>query len=391
MTDLYLHEPALGPEWYPIADCRPVAENRAGAWLIRERWQAIAGTDARAIFGPAYLHAFSEDGVPPVTAPAAVSGPAIVGLSTFAPSGIPLDLPKSPATLVNDEQPVGWWIPAGEQWDPTAPPQWDPVPVDGLRLHGAYDLVTALEYFLVADVADFTHEGGDQLPDGSIVIGDPGDVVILGAAVEPGVVFDVRHGAVVVEQHAYVKHGTRLEGPVLVGPGSEVLGGTIAHTALGPRCKVRGEITGTVFTGYANKAHDGFVGHSVVGRWVNLGAGTTTSNLKNTYGGVRVDVGADRIETGRQLLGTVFADHSKTAIGTQLDTGTLVGTGANVFGWARPPKYVAPFAWGADAMMRREGFLDIASRVMPRRKVEFTDAVRESLERVYDHAIGSRA
>jgi hypothetical protein len=385
MTDLYLHEPQAGADWYPLADGRPLAEQRAGAWLIRERWQAISGTDAHEIFGPAHLQGFTEDGVPPVTAPHEITGPAIVGLSLFAPSGVPLDLPKSPATLTNDDQPVGWWIPPGERWDPAAPPAWDPLIVDGLRMHGSYDLITALEYFLVADAADFTHEGGDQLPDGSIVIGDPSDVVILGGAVEPGVVFDVRAGAVVIEQHAYVKHGTRLEGPVVIGPGTEVLGGTIAHSAIGPRCKVRGEIVGSVFTGYANKAHDGFLGHSVVGRWVNLGAGTTTSNLKNTYGGVRVDLGTEHVETGRQLLGTVFGDHSKTAIGTHLDTGTLVGVGANVFGWARPPKFVRPFAWGADATMRREGFLDIAARVMPRRKVEFTDAVRDALGRIYDH------
>jgi UDP-N-acetylglucosamine diphosphorylase/glucosamine-1-phosphate N-acetyltransferase len=385
MTELYLHEPELSPEWYPIAHARPLAEQRAGAWLIRERWQAIAGTDAQAIFGPAHLRGFSEEGVPPVVQPHEVTGPAIVGRSDFAPSGTPVELSSAAATLTNDEHPVGWWIPAGERWNPAALPSWDPLDIDGLRMHGSYDLVTALEYLLQPDAADFTHDGGDALPDGSIVFGDPSEVVILGAGVEPGVIFDVRRGAVVIEQHSYVRSGTRLEGPIVIGPGTEVHGGTIAASAVGPRCKIRGDIVSTVFTGYANKVHEGFMGHSVVGRWVNIGAGTTTSNLKNTYGGVRVDIGPERIETGRQFLGTVFADHCKTAIGTYLDTGTLVGMGANVFGWNRPPKHVPPFAWGPDATMRRDGFLDIASRVMPRRKVEFSDAVRDSLGRIYDH------
>jgi UDP-N-acetylglucosamine diphosphorylase/glucosamine-1-phosphate N-acetyltransferase len=202
-------------------------------------------------------------------------------------------------------------------------------------------------------------------------------------------VFDVRHGAVVVEQHAYVRSGTRLEGPLYVGPGTEILGGTIGHSAIGPRCKVRGEITSSIILGYANKAHDGFLGHSVLGRWVNLGAGTTTSNLKNTYGDIRVQIDTERQETGRQFLGTIFGDHAKTAIGTQLDTGTLVGAGANVFGWARPPKYVPPFAWGADGIMRLDGFVSIAERVLPRRQVDVTDAVRESLQRIYEHAIAT--
>lgn len=385
MTDLYLHEPELGAAWFPLAHSRPLSECRAGAWLIRERWQAIANGDAQAIFAAPHLHGFAEADVPEVTAPRPVDGPALIGLSTFAPSGHPIDLPPSAATLVNDGHAVGWWVPSGQRCDPTAPPDWPPVEIDGMRLHGSFDLVTALEYFLPADVADFTREHGDQVPDGCEVLGDPSNVVILGASVERGVVFDVRREAVVIEQHSHIMQGTRLEGPVLIGPGCQVRGGIIAQSAIGPRCKVRGDIVGSVFTGYGNKVHEGFIGHSVIGRWVNVGAGTVTSNLKNTYGAVRVEVGGERIETGRQFLGTVFGDHCKTAIGTLLDTGTVIGTGANVFGWLRPPKQVPPFAWGPDATMRREGFLDVASRIMPRRDVAFTDAVRDTLGRIYDH------
>ena len=124
-----------------------------------------------------------------------------------------------------------------------------------------------------------------------------------------------------------------------------------------------------------NKAHDGFVGHSVVGHWVNLGAGTTTSNLKNTYGAVRLEVAGTRIETGRSNLGTLFGDHAKTAIGTMLATGTVVGAGANVFGAATPPKYVPPFAWGcAGERVTEDGFLRVAERVMARRDVAWPDA-----------------
>jgi UDP-N-acetylglucosamine diphosphorylase/glucosamine-1-phosphate N-acetyltransferase len=389
MTHLYLLETDLSAAWYPFQQCRPVSELRAGAWLIRERWEAIADGPAQAIFARGHLHGFTEDGVPAVGPAAVVEGPALIGLSTFAPSGVKPDLPRRPAALVNDGHAVGWWVPAGARWTPDAPPvTTEELAVDGLRLHGSYDLVTALEYFLVADTADFTHEAGEQLPDGSILIGDPGDVVVLGAIIEPGVVFDTRRGAVVVEQHVHVKSGTRLEGPVYIGPGSEVHGGVFTHSAFGPRCKLRGDITHSVFLGYANKVHEGFVGHSVIGRWVNMGAGTTTSNLKNTYGGIRMEIGAERHETGRLNLGTVFGDHVKTAIGTMLDTGTAVGVGANVFGWPRPPKYIAPFAWGADGVMRKDGFLEIASRVMPRRKVDFSDAVRDTLDRIYDHATG---
>jgi UDP-N-acetylglucosamine diphosphorylase / glucose-1-phosphate thymidylyltransferase / UDP-N-acetylgalactosamine diphosphorylase / glucosamine-1-phosphate N-acetyltransferase / galactosamine-1-phosphate N-acetyltransferase len=126
------------------------------------------------------------------------------------------------------------------------------------------------------------------------------------------------------------------------------------------------------------------VGNSVLGPWVNLGAGTITSNLKNTYGPVRLEVRETRIETGRLNLGALFGDHAKTAIGTMLATGTVISAGANVFG-AAPPKYVPPFSWGAHGTERlsEEGFLRVAERVLGRRNVEFTAVVRRSLQQTY--------
>jgi UDP-N-acetylglucosamine diphosphorylase/glucosamine-1-phosphate N-acetyltransferase len=202
------------------------------------------------------------------------------------------------------------------------------------------------------------------------------------------VVFDVRGGAVVIEEGAEVRSGTRLEGPTYVGSGTRVLGGLVRASVFGPECRVRGEIASTVFLGYGNKAHDGFVGHSVVGHWVNLGAGTTTSNLKNTYGPVRLEVHGTRIETGRANLGTLFGDHAKTAIGTMLDTGTVVGAGANVFGAPAPPKHVPAFAWGGGGeRVTEEGFLMVARRVLARREVSWSDERQESLRRTYARSV----
>lgn len=387
---LVMIEPELSPAWFPFGDCRPICELRAGAWLIRERWEAIAGEPASAVFGPAHLRAFIEEGVPPVCPPESVAGPVLVGRSDFAPSGEPLEVESGAARLVNDGHAVGWLVPEGGTWNGDEHGDWPQVDVAGVLLRGAYDLVTALEHLLAPDVADFTHEPGDGVPDGCVVIGDPAEVVILGATVEPGVTFDVRQGAVVIEQHAHVVAGTRLEGPVYVGPGSQVLGDAIRFTAIGPRCKVRGEVSTTVFVGYANKGHYGFLGHSVIGRWVNLGAGTTTSDLKNTYGPVRLQVRDARVETGLQFLGSLVGDHAKTAIGTQLDTGTVVGVGASIFGAVRPPKYVRPFAWGdTPQRMARDAFLTLAERVLPRRGVPVTDAVRAMLGTIYDQAVGA--
>ncbi len=389
MSDLYLIDPEPSPRWAPFCDSRPISELRAGAWLIRERWEAIAGGETRGIRGQPSLHGFVEDTVPPVGLLDSIPGPAIVGRSHFAPSGIAPTLPNAPARFINDDTTVGWWVPAGSTWEGEHD-DWETVEIEGFLLHGGYDVITALEHFLVADVADFINEGGDALPDECVVIGDPVDVISAGARIEPGVIFHVRNGAVVLEQHVYVQSGTRFVGPVYVGPGTEVLGGLIQASVFGPRCKVRGEMAGSVFLGYSNKVHDGFIGHSAVGRWVNIGANTVTSDLKNTYGDVRLQLGDEVIDTHRQKLGSLIGDHAKTAIGTLFNTGTIVGTGANVFGATHPPKYIPPFAWGTDGgVMKAEGFLTVASRVMQRRDVEWTDEVRLMLEKIYQGATES--
>jgi hypothetical protein len=167
-----------------------------------------------------------------------------------------------------------------------------------------------------------------------------------------------------------------------------VLGGFVRGSVFGPECRVRGEISASAFLGFANKSHDGFVGHSVVGQWVNLGAGTTTSNLKNTYGPVRLEVNGERIETGRLNVGSLIGDHAKTAIGTLLATGTVISAGANVFGPPTPPKYVPPFAWGCSGSerMTEDGFLRIAERVMGRRNVAFSPERRDSLRLAYQRS-----
>lgn len=383
MSPLYLLDPdAPGPEWAPFAGVRPIAETRAGAWLVRERWEAALQADAIATIA-AHAEGFHEAGAVPVVAAASIQGPATIVASTFAPTGARLAVATAVRRLTHRGVSVGWILAEREPWH--GPHDEGPaVEVDGLPLRGAFDLVTALETLLPGDCADFLGSSAAGVPEGSLVLGDPSRVVCRQAEVEPGVVFDVRNGAVVLQEGVEVRHGTRLEGPLFAGPRTKLLGGFVRGSAFGPECRVHGELAATVFFGFANKSHDGFVGHSVVGPWVNLGAGTITSNLKNTYGPVRLDVRGARLDTGRANLGTLFGDHAKTAIGTLLSTGTVVSAGANVFG-ASAPRYVPPFAWGSGSGERltEEGFLRVAERVLARRNVDWTEAQRTSLQRMY--------
>jgi UDP-N-acetylglucosamine diphosphorylase/glucosamine-1-phosphate N-acetyltransferase len=384
MTALYLLDPSgRGLPWTPFEGVRPVSELRAGVFRIRERWERRLGMKTTAILSDAAA-GFRELDEPPVQPTGPITGPAVIAASWFAVSGGGSAIPDGVRRLTKEGASVAWIVPPGEEWH--APGDDGPgQPVEGLVLRGAYDLLTALDTMLGADCAELAAGGGDPLPSGTLVLGDQARVAARGATIEPGVVFDVRNGAVVVEAGSEIRHGTRIEGPCYIGPGSRVLGGFIRGSVFGPRCVVRGEIAASSFFGYANKSHDGFVGNSVIGHWVNLGAGTTTSNLKNTYGPVRLDLAGHRVETGRINVGSLIGDHAKTAIGTLLGTGTVIGAGANVFGAESVPKYVLPFAWGAGNAQRlsEDGFLRIAERVMPRRDVAFTDERRQSLSATY--------
>lgn len=382
MTRLVCLEPeSPGPAWAPFTGARPLAELRAGAWRIRDRWLGVLGLEEAVVMGDHAIGFVDVDAVP-VIARGRVEGPAVVARSDFAPAGVPLDLAPSIQRLRHEGKTVAWVVPEGSTWDgPTE--IGESLDVDGMALEGTWDLITALEHLLPGDCTDSLAAGPDPVPGGVIVLGDPSDVACFGALVEPGVVFDVRQGVVVLEDGVEVRSGTRLEGPLFVGPGSRIQGGAIRHSAIGPRCRIQGELSTSVLLGWANKSHDGFVGHSVIGQWVNLGAGTITSNLKNTYGEVRLDLPGGRTATGRTLLGSLIGDHVKTGIGTLLSTGSVVGTGASVVGGS-VSRWVAPFAWGGgDTVMHAEEFITIARRVMPRRDVEVTPAVEEWLRTLH--------
>lgn len=374
---IYCLEPAEpGDRWLPFSGVRPIAELRAGAFLIGERWRRLLGGELAGVISPATPR-FADVGSLPVVDRASIVGPAIVVRSTFAPIGTELVLPPGVPGLTSKGATVGWLVAAGQRW---AGPEsvLDGFEIRGMPLEQTADLIAACERLLEDDCASHRDDGGDTVPAGCVVLGDPAGLVVRTASVEPHVVFDVRKGPIVLEADSVVRAGTRLEGPLYVGSHSWLLGGAIRHSAIGPHCRVHGEVSSSVFLGYSNKSHEGFLGHSVVGQWTNLGAGTITSNLKNTYGPIRLDGPNGRMETGRMLLGSLIGDHAKTGIGTLLATGTVIGAGANVLA-GKLPRYIRPFLWDQSDHLTLEGFLTIARRVMPRRGVEVTAEVEASL------------
>jgi UDP-N-acetylglucosamine diphosphorylase / glucose-1-phosphate thymidylyltransferase / UDP-N-acetylgalactosamine diphosphorylase / glucosamine-1-phosphate N-acetyltransferase / galactosamine-1-phosphate N-acetyltransferase len=220
------------------------------------------------------------------------------------------------------------------------------------------------------------------------VINGPARVRIeAGASVDALAVIDAREGPVWIHADATIAPHTLVRGPCVVGAGTQLLGGMIARSTIGPQCRIAGEVEECIWQGYANKRHHGFVGHSAIGEWANLGALTTTSDLKNNYGTIRVWIDDREIESGVSKLGALIGAHVKTGIGTLLPTGASIGVGANLFGGGQyAPKRVPAFTWwdGERSVEHRlVQFLDTARIAMLRRDVALSDADRELLEQLF--------
>ena len=217
-----------------------------------------------------------------------------------------------------------------------------------------------------------------------------------GASIE-GCTLNTSTGPIYVGQDALIMEGGLLRGPLCVGPGAVVKMGAKVYgaTTFGPRCKVGGEISNVVFQANSNKGHDGYLGNSVIGEWCNLGADTNASNLKNDYGEVKVWSYVKRglRSTGLQFHGIVMGDHSKTGINTMLNTGTVIGFSANVYGGDFPPKFIPSFSWGGGAdrvTYRLDKAITTATRVMQRRGLTFGPQEDRIFRRVYEETAAFR-
>lgn len=199
------------------------------------------------------------------------------------------------------------------------------------------------------------------------------------ATVEPMVLVDTTHGPVIVEEHAHVTAFTRLEGPCCIGPYTHVLGAKIrGGTTIGPHCRIGGEVEASIVHGFSNKYHEGFLGHSYVGEWVNLGAGTHNSDLRNDYGPVSVPMPGCVINTGHGKVGCFIGDHVKTGLGALINTGSHLGAFSNVLPAGRlAPKYIPAFSTWWNGHLCEEFPLDqllqAARRMMQRRGQALTD------------------
>lgn len=363
---LLVDDAAIWRRLHPLTCLSPIADVRIGILTIGEKWAERTGASID-VRSDASLHL------------AAVADDAAD--SVVASDVLPDDrLVRAIAELGPDDRLVdadGRWIAGRGDRERRAEGTvqrierpWDIFLLNDVELRRDFDLVTAGRdsaplsdtNTLIGPRANLFIESGAWVEASTLNVEDAPIYIGRGARILEGC--SVRLGLALCE-NAVLKMGARIYGA----------------TTVGPHCKVGGEVSNSVLFGYSNKGHDGYLGNAVIGRWCNLGADTTNSNLKNNYGMVTAWSMADDafIETGLQFLGLIMGDHAKSGINTMFNTATVVGPFANVFGAEFPPTYVPPFRWGRDGIFRLDKAFEMAERMMSRRGLELTERERDTI------------
>ena len=273
---------------------------------------------------------------------------------------------------------------------------------------------SAPDAFLVTHLWDLIADLGEQITHDVSLLGSLGireeasvhDSVLLvhperihlapGATLRPGAILNAEAGPIHVGADAVIEEGAIVRGPVYLGPKAVVkAAGRVETSAIGYWSKVGGEVHESIVHSLSNKAHDGYLGNSYLGRWCNLGADTNTSNLKNDYGEATVWDAATGafVATGSQFVGLFMGDHSKCSINTMFNTGTVVGVSCNLYGSSFPPRHVPSFSWGGgDGLVpyRLDKALRVADAVQQRRNRPLTDAERTLFAHVFESSTAER-
>ena len=272
-------------------------------------------------------------------------------------------------------------------------PKYQEIPFDAefTKISFLYDIFSYNGEQIQADFRLLTQNRKSQrITDPHTIIYNPNNVFVEEGASLKACVLNAEKGVIYIGKNAQVQEMSVIQGNFALCEGAVInLGAKMrGDTTIGPFCKVGGEISNSVLFAYSNKAHDGFLGNSVLGEWCNLGADTNTSNLKNNYGEVKIwnELQKAFVSTGKQFCGLMMGDFSKAGINTMFNTGTVVGVSANIFGGGFPPKYIPSFRWGG-----AEGFdifdfdkaLEVADRMMQRRNQKLSEAEVEILRYIF--------
>lgn len=369
----------------PFTYTKPVGEIRIGILTIREKWEKFLGTSVsyqtQDYLSVKYKKQLGADNI-------YING-------KICPNVDLLDL------IVKLENKSA--IKSGNDLIAYRTNETHPIDCDTLL---AVAVEVSKNYLSVKNVWDIFSKNGDAikqdfelltkgrksqlLSSSNTVIGNANDVFLEEGALVEAAILNTKSGPIYIGKDSEVMEGSVVRGPFALCEHSALKLSTKIYgpTTIGPHSKVGGEISNSVIFGFSNKAHDGFLGNSVVGEWCNLGADTNNSNLKNNYGNVKLYnyKKEEMIDTGLQFCGLMMGDHSKCGINTMFNTGTVVGVGANIFGGGFPPTHIPSFSWGGSESMetyKLNKMFETAERVYARRSLNLTQEEKDILSEVF--------
>jgi UDP-N-acetylglucosamine diphosphorylase/glucosamine-1-phosphate N-acetyltransferase len=376
MNYILFDEPSIRQSLLPLTFTRPIALIRVGILTISEKWERYLKSS------PSYLtESYLQNKFPLVNGKSnyVINGAVIPNKELLAA----IQKLESEETLVQGTMILAFKEKASEKY---------------VHYEGELTIIKNLWYIFGENGKEIRSDleliKGEKkwakVEDKHTIVYNPENVFIEEGVKIRAAVLNAEDGPIYIGKGAEIQEGSLIRGPFALCEYSVVnMGGKMrADTTIGPYSKVGGEISNSVIFGYSNKAHDGFMGNSVIGEWCNLGADTNTSNLKNNYGTVQIYSYKNKgqINTGKQFCGLVMGDHSKAGINTMFNTGTVVGVGSNIFGAGFPDKFIPSFSWGGAQGLetfRLDKAYEVAEKAMARRKMPLTEEDRNILAFIF--------
>lgn len=397
--------------FWPVALSRPIWELRCGMTTLGEKLQAKVGASDVAYFLPEYMaEVYRAKTSRPVNDISTLTGTdlLIVDARVKADS---FTVPTGRSEVGLDEQGEILYVrvAAGdskkvqgadiEAFLASAKAALPNVPCKLATWNYTWDLILASPHQIAVDFTAAGRSGIEgAVEEPNAIRGSRNDVYIArGAKIHPMVVIDAEHGPIYIDEDVEVHPFTRIEGPCYVGKKSILLGTKCREgNSIGPWCRLGGEVEESIIQGYSNKYHDGFLGHAYVGEWVNLGALTTNSDLKNDYSNVSVMLdGKHCIDTGSTKVGCLIGDHTKTSVSVFFNTGSYVGAMGILMATGKPlPKFIPSFAWFIEGVVTkgfgRKSLYETAAKAMSRRKCQWTEADRAMWDAIFEMTADTR-
>jgi len=389
--DIYLFEDEGWKDLLPLTYLRPVSELRCGVFTLRERIEKVLGVRRVEVLARQYLS--ETPGRPPIVS--LVEGAIYInGRLLRCSKETIVGLKKGEMSVVNDEV-VAFRAASGSE---TELPFTRTFLSSQRKIHTLrtvdselakypWDLIRANQAVLVSD-SSFLRGEVNGFIDSSVKLYGDRKRLSLGenSRIEDFSILHLERGPIHVGKDVHIRGFTSIEGPCYIGDATVVEGAKLQGSSFGPECRLSGEIEASIFQGYSNKHHGGFLGHSLVGEWVNLGAETTNSDLKNNYSEVRVQLGDKSKSTGLLKFGCIIGDHTKTGIGTLINTGAVFGVFCNVLGGKLSRKYLPSFSWDTGdgfAEYEIDRAVETARIVMGRRGLQLTAHVEAAMREVF--------